>query len=40
MRWRHIEALQSDAGIAWQDVDANQFRAWWAEAKIAVDAAG
>ena len=40
MRWRHIEALQSDAGIAWQDVDANQFRAWWADAKIAVNEAG
>ena len=40
MRWRHIEALQSDVGIAWQDVDATQFRAWWAEAKIAVHEAG
>ena len=40
MRWRHIEALQSEAGIAWLDVDATQFRAWWAEAKIAVEEAG
>jgi MazG family protein len=35
-RWRHIESLQTAAGVAWQDVDANQFRMWWAEAKIAV----
>ena len=40
MRWRHIEALQLEAGIAWLDVDATQFRAWWAEAKIAVAEAG
>jgi hypothetical protein len=40
MRWRHIEALQSEAGIAWLDVDPTQFRAWWADAKIAVNEAG
>jgi MazG family protein len=38
-RWRHIELLQTSAAVAWPDVDAAQFRAWWAEAKIAVDEA-
>jgi len=38
-RWRHIELLQASAAVAWPDVDASQFRAWWAEAKIAVDEA-
>lgn len=36
-RWRHIEMQQASAGVVWQDVDAAQFRAWWSEAKIAVD---
>ena len=36
-RWRHIELLQASAAVAWSDVDASQFRAWWAAAKIAVD---
>jgi tetrapyrrole methylase family protein/MazG family protein len=38
-RWSHIETLQAAAGIAWQDIDARQFRAWWAIAKITVDEA-
>lgn len=39
MRWRHIEALQAQSGVAWQDVDANQFRAWWTAAKLALNVA-
>jgi len=38
-RWRHIEMQQASAKVVWQDVDAAQFRAWWSEAKIAVDGA-
>jgi uncharacterized protein YabN with tetrapyrrole methylase and pyrophosphatase domain len=40
MRWRHVEALQAKSGVAWQDVTANQFRAWWKAAKLALDVAG
>lgn len=39
MRWRHIEALQAQSGIAWQDANANQFRAWWTAAKLALNVA-
>ena len=35
-RWSHIETLQAASGIAWQDIDARQFREWWAIAKITV----
>lgn len=38
-RWRHVESLQRASETPWSDVDATQFRDWWAEAKVAVDKA-
>ncbi|MFY8053539.1 MAG: hypothetical protein ACOVP2_13030, partial [Armatimonadaceae bacterium] len=38
-RWRHVESLQRASETPWSDVNATQFRDWWAEAKVAVDKA-
>ncbi len=38
-RWRHIETLQRASETPWSDVNATQFRVWWAAAKVAVDKA-